>query len=109
MRAYVLAFTREQLFSVFPKGYPAFDDPGAALAAARATGAEWIIMWCRGYIPMVSHGKTTIELDGCRARQYMRTDNTMIVSNSLGDSLRAIDPELSPKSYGVQQRMLHFP
>lgn len=98
MRAYILAFDREQLFSVFPKGHPAFDDPGAALAAARATGAEWIIMWCRGYLPFVSHGKTTIELDGRRARQYLRTDRTILVSYCSRDFLRTIDPELTPKS-----------
>ena len=94
MRAYVLAFTRDQLSAIFPAGTPCTDDPAEALQSARASGAPWILSWCRTYTPLMKNGRTLIPLEGLRAHQILRTENTELHTTRTKDVLRPIDPDL---------------
>ena len=94
LRAYILVKNRAQLFSVFPKGTPVYEEPEEALEAARGSGAAYIIMWARTYTPLVEDGRTLIDLDGKRSGRVYRTDNVKLALLCGQKILRAVDPDL---------------
>jgi|GEM_PF-2826442 len=94
VRAYILVKNRAQLFSVFPKGTPVYEEPEEALEAARGSGAAYIIMWARTYTPLVEDGRTLIDLDGSRPGRVYRTDNVKLALLCGQKILRAVDPDL---------------
>lgn len=98
MRAYILIpfFTPDA--PPFPAGTPAFDDPAAALEAARASGAELVYM----YSAAVVDGYTVKELCPRHPVRVYPTRRTVLHYDGQGYRLRDTRPD-APKAHTTQR------
>ena len=98
MRAYILIpfFTPDA--PPFPAGTPAFDDPAAALEAARASGAELVYM----YSAAVVDGHTVKELCPRHPVRVYPTRRTVLHYDGQGYRLRDTRPD-APKAPTTQR------